>query len=129
MESLRDYAPLLGVILPAIGAFFLYRQTERNKAKELASELERAKRPALNVIGGAIASIEGAKLYVEEFQRLTHSIDRLAEAFILWCKHGEGAAARMDHAVDELRKMRRSMEEVAAAAEKLKREEREKDGR
>lgn len=124
-----EWAPLLGVLLTCIAAIFGYRQSERHRERELANEIAAARRPTLNVIGGAIASQEGTKLYVEEFQRLIHAIDRLTAAFSVSAEAQTAGSERWRKTVDELERIRRAMEDVASAAERIRREERaEREG-
>lgn len=115
-EILKDIAPLLGVLLPAIAAYFAYRATERKREKDLAE----AAKPNLQVVGGVLASREGAILYVEEMQRMTQAIDRLAEAFNRQADAAEHAQNRWSALLDEMERARRALEEMSNLMERIR---------
>lgn len=134
MKFLSDIAPLLGVLLPCIAAIFAYRASERQRARDLQS----AAKPDLHVIGGALASQGATKLYVEEWQRLTASIDRMADSNHTAARAAlkaaeatlEAAQATADNSgwceavLDELKKHRRATEEIASLMQQRQRDNR-----
>jgi hypothetical protein len=109
-QLFKDIAPLLGVLLPAIAAFFMYRRAEMDRAKQMA---EAARAGQLSGVAGVIATKQSVDLYVEELQRLTASVDRLSAAHFEAARIQATYAEKWSTACDELTKMRRSMEEVA----------------
>lgn len=103
-EILRDIAPLLGVLLTAVAAIFAYRSAERQRSQAPPEN----KSAGMVAVGGAIASAENTRLYIEEFQRLIHAIDRLTE-------QQAKAADAWDEARGAHFKTLRAAEEIASA--------------
>jgi hypothetical protein len=121
-DILKIAALILAILLPAIGGIFQYRREERKAAA--AASNPTIGTAGLIAVGGAIASKEGAQLYVEEFQRATAAIDRLTEATHRRADEdaklvrainnaSEGAERLMSTVIDDLRKMRLALEELA----------------
>lgn len=66
-DILRDAAPLLGVILPAIGAFFIYRKAERKREREM----EDAQKVPLRMQADLTATATGPNLIADAIGLLT----------------------------------------------------------
>ncbi|WP_046869344.1 hypothetical protein [Microvirga massiliensis] len=111
LQILKDIAPLLGVLLPAIAAFFMYRRAEMDRAKQMA---EAARAGQLQGVAGAIATKTSVDMYVTEVQRLTASVDRLAEAHFDGARVQAASLEKWNIACEELTRMRRSIDEIAA---------------
>lgn len=110
----KDIAPLLGVLLPAIAALFMYRSAEREREKKL----EKAAAAGPLSIGGALADT-GA------IETLSSILMQLCSAFTRYLAimeeersdedRGEAAQRRrFDRLLDEMIAMRRSIEELSA---------------
>lgn len=106
---LSEAAPYLGVVLPAIAAFFMYRKTEKQREAVLH---DAAKAMPVGV-AGAIMSKENAKLYVEEAQRGIQALDRVAEGTATLTRALSESSAADRQIVNELAKIGRVLEEIS----------------
>lgn len=113
-SALSEAAPYLGVILPAIAAFFMYRRTEASREKVL----QEAKNAMPTSVAGAIMSQENAKLYVEEAQRAIHALDRVAEAASALTRALADSNVRDREMVNEVAKIGRVLEEISGRLKK-----------
>jgi hypothetical protein len=106
-EVLKTAAMILAVVLPALGAVWA---TKRENTKADKPSVGAA---GMVAIAGAVASSENAKLYVEEFQRVTAAIDRLTCSQTQTAEAYELAATRWKIALDEMEGMRRALDDIA----------------
>jgi hypothetical protein len=103
----KDVAPFLGVLLPAIGAIFMYRAAERQRAREVDKAVQAA--PL-----GVVAAITDKDAGVQ----MASSIDALADAMRKGVsimreeREDQGRRAQIERALNELTALRRELEEI-----------------
>lgn len=108
-DILKTAALFLAALSPVLAVLWQHRK-ERKKEAEPAT----VGGAGLIAIGGAIASREDVKLYVEQFQNLVQAVDRLTDAQNSVARVKQQGNDQMKDFYDEARKMRLAFEEISS---------------
>jgi hypothetical protein len=103
----KDIAPFLGILLPAIGAIFMYRQAERQRAREVDKAVQSAP-------FGVVAAITDKDAGVQMAASIESLADAVRKAVAIMREERDDAGKRRqaDRAIDEITALRRELGEI-----------------
>lgn len=107
MLEFKDVAPFLGVLLPAIGAIFMYRAAERQRAREVDKAVAAAPAGIIATLTDKDASVQMAGALGELAEAIRKGVAIMREE-----REDQGRRAQIDRALNELTALRREIEEI-----------------
>jgi len=104
---MKDVAPFLGVLLPAIGAIFMYRAAERQRAREVDKAVQSA--PL-----GVVAAITDKDAGIQMAAAIEGLADAVRKAVAIMREERDDQARRhqIERALDEITAVRREFQEL-----------------
>ena len=112
MLEFKDVAPFLGILLPAIGAIFMYRAAERQRAREVDKAVQSA---PLGVVA-AITDKDAGVQMASAIEGLAEAV-RKAVAVMREERDDDSRKRRSERLLDEIIALRR---EIAGIADLMK---------
>jgi hypothetical protein len=103
----KDVAPFLGVLLPAIGAIFMYRAAERQRAREVDKAVQSAPLGVVAAITDKDAGVQMASAIEGLAEAVRKGVSIMREE-----RDDQGRRGQIDRALNELTALRRELEEI-----------------
>lgn len=129
-EALKDLSPLLGVILTFIAGVFAYRAQERSRDKEFKSA---GRSGTAMAMAGVLAERDIVHAQTEAMQCLSGAIlkhcDMLQDVCNTFLKRDRDSRVHdaAEAALDEIAKVRRALEDIAAQSAQIRRDRMRQD--
>lgn len=111
VQVLKDIAPILAVVLPAIAAFFAYRRQENLRGEQLRRGGEKGE---MSAFAGALVDKGQTDRWIAAMETLAGALADAAGELRVVREQRHVAQQQTNRLLDELADIRRALEEMAS---------------